>query len=71
MNKKLTYQLIKTKEISSEQFSRMFNLMHENYDYVTFDNFCNDLKHKIFTGLLFDENSEIQGFTTFGINPKE
>jgi len=71
MNKKLTYQLIKTKEISSEQFSRMFNLMHENYDYVTFDNFCNDLKHKTFAGLLFDEDSDIQGFTTFGINPKE
>ena len=70
MNKNLTYKLKLVTEISEDELKRMFTIMSANYDYITIEAFKKDLSNKDYAGILLDDNLNIQGFTTFAINPK-
>ena len=70
MNKNLTYKLKLVTEISEDELKRMFTVMSANYDYITIEAFKKDLSNKDYAGILLDDNLNIQGFTTFAINPK-
>jgi hypothetical protein len=69
MKLNLKYQLMEVKEINEIVLNRMFELMNENYNRVTETSFVNDLKKKNWAGIISDENEDVQGFTTFAINP--
>tara|TARA_B100000787_G_scaffold149538_1_gene121584 strand:- start:7053 stop:7724 length:672 start_codon:yes stop_codon:yes gene_type:complete len=43
--------------------------MEQNYSSISFLAFKNDLKNKQFIGILKDVGNQIQGFTTYAINP--
>lgn len=66
----LTYTLINKDQLSSAQLEIMFGLMAENYDHVSREMFVNDLSNKHYVGLIKDLDDNIQGFTTYAINPK-
>lgn len=70
MNSELTFQLVALDSLAENQKSRMFHLMHENYNKVTEDIFFHDLSNKEWIGLIMDHSGLIHGFTTFVINPK-
>ena len=69
-NKTLQFQLITLSALKESQIERMYFLMSEHYDCVTRELFLNDLANKQWVGLLKDDGDQIQGFTTFIINPK-
>ncbi len=69
-NKALQFQLIALSVLDKSQIERMFFLMSEHYDCVTKELFLHDLSNKQWIGLLKDHREQIQGFTTFVINPK-
>ena len=66
---KLTYSLISRPRLEEYEIRQMFHLMEANYDYVSQEQFIQDLEKKQWVGLLRDEDEMIQGFTTFAINP--
>ncbi len=68
---KLTYSLISIKDIIQSSLERMYLIMEQNYSSVSFPAFENDLKNKQFIGILKDVDNQIQGFTTYAINPFE
>ena len=70
-SKTLQFQLMSLSALDHKQIERMFFLMSEHYDCVTRELFLNDLSNKQWIGLLKDNQSQIQGFTTFVINPKK
>lgn len=57
-------------DLTSAEKSAMFQLMQASYDFVESESFENDLADKDYVVLLKDENKQIQGFTSFAINPK-
>ena len=65
----LNYNLKYIHELDAALIERLFVLMDQNYNCVSFKAFTNDLANKQLIGLLKDETGEIQGFTTFAINP--
>ena len=67
----LNYQLVSRKTLSDADIERMFDLMRQNYDFVSKEIFLSDLAQKQHVGLLFDTNQNIQGFTTYAINPQD
>ncbi|GEO12056.1 hypothetical protein [Segetibacter aerophilus] len=69
-SKLLDFVLLERDELSESNIRRMFELMEQSYDYVNYETFLHDLGNKNYVGLLFDNFRTIQGFTTFGINPK-
>lgn len=69
-NKTLHFQLLNLSELAPAQVKRMFFLMSQHYDGVTEDLFLHDLANKQWAGLLKDEQDQIQGFTTFVMNPR-
>ncbi len=69
MNKNLVHRLKKPAEIKVEDQLRMFRLMDENYDCVEFSAFTKDLSAKDYVSLLIDKNKDIQGFSTYALNP--
>lgn len=69
-SKVLDFVLLKRAEMNESNTRRMFELMEQSYDHVSHDTFIQDLGNKDYVGLLFDRFKVIQGFTTFGINPK-
>lgn len=66
---KLTYSLISTKDIVQSSLERMYFILEQNYSSVSFNAFENDLKNKQFIGILKDDDNQIQGFTTYVVNP--
>lgn len=66
----LHHKLFTVEEIGSAHRERMFQLMSENYDNMNPNIFYKDLNNKQLAGLFFDENEELQGFTTYVVNPK-
>lgn len=69
--KLLDFVLLPLNALSGPDSERMFELMDQCYDNVRYDVFLSDLSNKNYVGLLFDGDMVIQGFTTFGINPKQ
>lgn len=65
----LKYNLKYASELDNTAISRMYILMEQNYNYVSFKAFRTDLSNKQLIGILKDDKEEIQGFTTFAINP--
>ena len=70
MEATLHHKLFSVEEIGTTHRERMFQLMAENYDNMNPDIFYKDLNNKQLAGLFFDENEELQGFTTYAVNPK-
>ncbi len=70
MKSALTFRTIPVAQLTLHQQERMFRLMESGYDAMNRATFDRDLANKHFTGLILDESEEIQGFTTFAINPK-
>jgi len=66
---KLTYSQISAKDLVQSSFERMYFIMEQNYSSISFLAFKNDLKNKQFIGILKDVGNQIQGFTTYAINP--
>lgn len=66
---KLTYYLFSKSEMNQSSIERMYFIMEENYSSISFSAFKNDLKNKQFIGVLKDGENQIQGFTTYAINP--
>jgi hypothetical protein len=69
-SKLLEFVLLKREELNETDIHRMYELMEQSYDHVNYQTFVHDLSNKDYVGLLFDKFKVIQGFTTFGINPK-
>lgn len=69
-NKILQFQLVPLSLLDDKQIERMYFLMSEHYDCVARELFLQDLSNKQWVGLLKDNQNEIQGFTTFALNPK-
>ena len=70
MASKLQYTLFNRSDVDTHVIDRMYLLMIEHYDALTKQQFITDLEDKDFVGLIFDESSTVQGFTTYRINPK-
>ena len=68
-NSKLVYSHICSKNLTQSSIERMYCIMEQNYSSISFPSFKNDLKNKQFIGLLKDIGNQIQGFTTYAINP--
>lgn len=68
--KSLEFVLLPCTKLPDTDIKRMFHLMEESYNYMDYSTFKEDLSNKVYVGLLVDEEECIQGFTTFGINPK-
>lgn len=66
---KLNYELLRITELDESVVERLFFLMSENYNCVNSHAFRSDLFNKQFIGILKDKDNQIQGFTTFAINP--
>ena len=66
----LSYFLIEREALTQELIDRMFSLMESNYDFVNKEAFTKDLNNKQYIGLITNELSDVVGFTTFAINPK-
>ncbi|MBP6236066.1 MAG: hypothetical protein KA270_16405 [Saprospiraceae bacterium] len=66
----LTYILVKKDDLEENDLAQMLHLMQNHYSHVTEMMFLHDLLEKDFVGIIRDKNSDIQGFTTFVINPK-
>ena len=64
----LRYTLVLRETLTESDIQRMFSLMSQNYNHMTYDCFVSDLSNKQYVGLIVDKNNEIQGFTTFGID---
>ncbi|MEO7292835.1 MAG: hypothetical protein ABIW34_07020 [Ginsengibacter sp.] len=69
-SKLLEFVLLPCDKLCETDVQRMFKLMEESYDHMDYLTFVKDLSDKVYVGLLFDSEKCIQGFTTFGINPK-
>ena len=69
MKSNLTFELLPINEVTPHYQDRMFHLMNLYYDKISQVNFIDDLKSKQWVGLVMDGNDEVQGFTTFAINP--
>ena len=69
INSKLVYSHICSKNLTQSSIERMYCIMEQNYSSISFLSFKNDLKNKQFIGLLEDIDNQIQGFTTYAINP--
>lgn len=69
-NRQLEFVLSERFSLEESALKRMFELMEQSYDHVSYTAFVNDLSYKQYVGLLLDAQKKIQGFTTFGINPK-
>ena len=69
-NRQLEFILSERSALDVGAVKRMFELMEESYDHVSYPAFVNDLSGKQYVGILVDTQNIIQGFTTFGINPK-
>ena len=69
-NRQLEFILKDQSTLDEGAVKRMFELMEESYDHVSYPTFVNDLSYKKYVGILVDAHKVIQGFTTFGINPK-
>jgi hypothetical protein len=69
-NRQLEFILTDRSTLDEGAVKRMFELMEESYDHVSYPAFVNDLSFKQYVGILVDTQNIIQGFTTFGINPK-
>jgi hypothetical protein len=69
INSKLVYSHICSKNLTQSSIERMYCIMEQNYSSISFPSFKNDLKNKQFIGLLKDIDNQIQGFTTYAINP--
>jgi len=68
--KTLQFELVAALSLQANDIERMFNLMTDHYDFVTRELFLRDLSGKSWVGLLKDRQNQIQGFTTFVINPQ-
>lgn len=66
---KLAFKLFPIQEITVSHADHLWKLMEENYDHVSRQTFLKDLYGKDYAGILFDEEGQIRGFTTFGVNP--
>jgi hypothetical protein len=69
--KLLDFVLLPLSSLYETDIKRMYELMVECYDHMDHAIFLSDLSNKDYVGLLFDGDKVIQGFTTFGINPKQ
>ncbi|MDZ7846362.1 MAG: hypothetical protein U5L96_06150 [Owenweeksia sp.] len=69
MSHKLSHHFTSPARLEQEQLKRMYRLMEENYDCVSFAAFKKDLSGKDYVSLLVDENLQIQGFSTYALNP--
>ena len=67
----LTYHLVRRPELKDSQIKRMYDLMAENYDYVHYDIFYKDLSKKDFVGIIRTSDGNIQGFTTYAVDPHD
>ncbi len=70
MESSLHHKLFSIEEIGTAHRERMFQLMAENYDNMNPNIFYKDLNNKQLAGLFFDAEDELQGFTTYAVNPK-
>lgn len=66
----LTYKLVAQRTVLIEDRERMYELMQQNYVGVELDTFRSDLEAKDFVGLIRDSSNDLQGFTTYVVNPK-
>ena len=64
---KLKSKVLKISEISESDKQRMFNLMTQVYNGENWDKFLSDMKQKSYALILYDENSNIAGFTTIQV----
>lgn len=69
MKSSLEFQLTEVSSLKENVRARMFFLMQENYNQVSESNFYSDLDRKDWVGIITDESGQVQGFTTFAINP--
>ena len=69
INSKLVYSHICSKNLTQSSIERMYFIMEQNYSSISLHAFENDLKNKQIIGLLKDDDNQIQGFTTYAINP--
>ena len=67
--KTLKFKLTPRTNLAPHHLKRMFELMRESYDHIAEEQFILDLENKQLVGLLLDPHDNIEGFTTFGINP--
>jgi len=66
----LTYRLIAKETLLDIQIEKMFDLMQAHYNHVTHEMFIDDLYNKQYIGLIEDELDNLQGFTTYVVDPK-
>ncbi|MBP6183980.1 MAG: hypothetical protein KA479_03510 [Saprospiraceae bacterium] len=66
----LTYTMVKNDSLNESDLAKMIHLMQTHYSHVTRNMFLHDLQGKDFVGVIRDSKGDIQGFTTFVINPK-
>jgi hypothetical protein len=69
-NNLLTYTLVRRENLLENDLEKMWQLMQHHYSQVTKEMFFHDLFEKDFVGVIRDMENDIQGFTTFVIDPK-
>ena len=66
----IKYIFKKCEEVSSNEKERMFLLMCQNFDHMNKQIFLNDFSNKDYVIVFEDDQGNIQGFSTFAVNPK-
>lgn len=66
---KLSYRFCKPAQLSEQELKRLYSLMEQAYEEISFERFLEDLLKKQLVLLLMDSESQVQGFTTFAVNP--
>ena len=61
----LNYKFIAQDSLSSTEIQEMFALMQDSYEHINYADFLADLRRKEFVGLLYTDQGQIAGFTTF------
>ena len=64
---KLKSKVLKISEISESDKQRMFNLMTQVYNGEDWSKFLSDMSQKNYALILYDDNSNIAGFTTIQV----
>ena len=64
---KLKSKVLKISEISESDKQRMFNLMTQVYNGEDWNKFLSDMNQKNYALILYDDNSNIAGFTTIQV----
>jgi len=64
---KLKSKVLKISEIPESDKQKMFNLMTQVYNGEKWDKFLSDMNEKNYALILYDENSNIAGFTTIQV----